>query len=122
MTKKKKRTATLRIRVSDDERQAIDHAAATVGVGPCTFARMATIKAAGRKPAPPRRRRPTADAVALAQWTATLAQIGTLLNALAAGRHNGATLSAVDADDIMAELRKLREAVMAEDISEDALP
>jgi len=48
-TKKKRKTRTLTIRVTPDQREAIDKAAAADGVTPTEFARTAAEKAAKRR-------------------------------------------------------------------------
>lgn len=115
---KLRRTAALRIRMTPDERRAITDAGAAVGLGPCTYTRMVVVKAVGRKPAPPGRRRADNYAVALARWTGALGQIGNLVNQCARVHNSGGAVSAVDLTEIVAELRKLRETVLAYDVSE----
>ena len=110
-----RRTANVRIRLTPDERAAVIAAGAGLGLGLSSFARMATVKAAGRKPAKPPRRKPDSYQRALAEWTAQLARIGSNLNqaARALNKGNSPELSLLEA--IRAELQALRETVLAFD-------
>lgn len=117
-----KRTAALRIRLTADEHRAITEAGEAAGLGVCTYARMVVVKAAGRKPAPPGRRKAHHVAAALARWTGALAQIGAAVNQLVQRHDDGAAKSSVDVAEIMTELRNLREAILAHDFSGDASP
>ncbi len=109
---KKPRTSALRIRVSTDERQAIERAADAVGLGPCTFSRMVVVRAVGLKPAPSPRRRPDAHATALARWTAQLNAIGVNLNQLARQHNSGLRVDPTLLGGLLAELRELRGVVL----------
>jgi hypothetical protein len=109
------RTSVIRIRVTDDERAAIVAVAQAIGLGPCSFARMTTVKAAGRKPAKPPRRKPDAYAHALAGWTAQLGWLGNNLNQCARILNNGGSVEPATFDSIRAELAQLREIILAFD-------
>lgn len=111
--KQKPRTSVIRIRVLPEERSAIDAAALLVGLGPCSFARMATVKAAGRKPMPAGRRKADLHAVALAKWTGELGRVGSLLNQLCKAHHVGFDIDPVDVTQVRDELAALRMAVLA---------
>lgn len=109
---KKLRTKALRIRLTPEEHDAIAAAGEMLGLGICTFARMAAIRAAGRKPAPPPRRHPEDHAVALARWTGQLAVIGNNLNQLAKAHNSGCTVDPGDLAGVRDELHQLRDAVL----------
>lgn len=109
---KKPRTSNVRIRLTADERAAIERAAATAGLGPSSFARMTVVKAAGRKPAKPPRRRPDAHMIALARWTGELADVGRNLNQLAKAHNSGGAVDSVRLQELAAEIRQLRESVL----------
>lgn len=109
---KKPRTKVLRIRVSADERLAIERAGDAVGLGPSTFSRMAAIRAAGLKPAPPPRRRPDEHAVALARWTGELNRIGVNMNQVARDHNSGVGVDPALVEDLRSELRQLRETIL----------
>ncbi len=110
-----KRTAVIRIRVTADERAAIIAAAEAIGLGPCSYARMTTVKAAGRKPAKPPRRKPDAYAHALASWTAQLGWVGNNLNQCARVLNGGGSIEPPALAAIQAELQQLREIILAFD-------
>ncbi|MEH2509483.1 hypothetical protein V1291_000837 [Nitrobacteraceae bacterium AZCC 1564] len=110
-----KRTSVIRIRVTPEEHAAIISAAETIGLGPCSFARMSAVKAAGRKPAKPPRRRPDAYAQALAGWTAQLGWLGNNLNQCARVLNSGGSVERAMLAGIRAELAQLREVVVAFD-------
>jgi hypothetical protein len=110
-----KRTANVRIRLTPDERGAVIAAGAALGLGLSSFARMATVKAAGRKPAKPPRRKPDEHQRALAQWTGQLGKIGNLLNQATRALNNGDSPELAVLAAIRAELQALRETVLAFD-------
>jgi hypothetical protein len=115
---KKLRTSALRIKVTPEEHAAITQAGLNRGLGICSYARMAVVAAAGLQPSPSPRRKPRADEVALARWTAALAAIGNLLNQLAKNHNSGFDVDAVDVAAVREELAKLREAVLNSQVSE----
>lgn len=108
----RRRGKTLRIRISDQEREAIDRAASASALGPSTFARMATVQAAGRKPAPPPRRRPDSHSVALGRWTGELSRIGGNLNQLAHAANTGSQVDAAALEALRVVILELRETVL----------
>src|SRR3546814_4916260 len=63
-TTKRSNTTTTTIRLTSEEAETVRSAAAARGIGPSTFARAATLRAAGRA-APPARRNRTDMAIAL---------------------------------------------------------
>jgi hypothetical protein len=109
------RTSILKFRLAEEERSAVIAAGVDLGLGPSSFARMATLKAAGRKPAAPPRRKPTVHAQALAQWTAALGRIGNNLNQCARILNSGGSVEPAALAGIRAELQQLREIVLAFD-------
>ncbi|WP_431017242.1 plasmid mobilization relaxosome protein MobC [Bradyrhizobium pachyrhizi] len=111
----KHRTSILKIRLNHEERLALVTAGERVGVGPSTFARMAAVSAAGRKPAKPPRRKPDAYRQALAGWTAQLGWIGNNLNQCARVLNGGGSVESSALASIQAELQRLREIVLAYD-------
>jgi hypothetical protein len=112
---KKRRTEALRIRVSRTERVAIDAAAEATGVGPCTWARVVVVAAVGQTPtpAPRRRRKPSQGARDLAKAIAEIARIGNNLNQVARCANSGFDVDPVLIEEATAELRQLREAIIA---------
>jgi hypothetical protein len=110
-----KRTANVRIRLTPDERAAVIAAGAALGLGLSSFARMAAVKAAGRKPAKPPRRKPDGYQRALAQWTAQLGRIGNLLNQATRALNTGDSPELPILAAIRAELQALREIVLSFD-------
>ncbi|MDA9452327.1 hypothetical protein XI01_37370 [Bradyrhizobium sp. CCBAU 21360] len=76
---------------------------------------MAALKAAGRKPAPPPRRRPNGYEQALAAWTAQLGRIGNNVNQCARVLNSGGSIDRSELSGIEEALRALREAVLAFD-------
>ena len=109
------RTSKLKICLTDEEHLALVDASARLSVGPSTFARMAAVKAAGRKPAPPPRRKPNGYEQALAAWTAQLGRIGNNVNQCARCLNSGGSIDRSELSGIEAELRGLREAILAFD-------
>jgi hypothetical protein len=109
------RTSVIRIRVTADEHAAIIAAAQAIGLGPCSFARMTTVKAAGRKPAKPPRRKSDAYAQALAGWTAQLGWLGNNLNQCARILNGGGSVEPAALAGIRTELQQLREVILAFD-------
>jgi hypothetical protein len=109
------RKSRLKISLTDEEHVALVDAGAALSVGPSTFARMAALKAAGRKPAPPRRRKPNGYEQALAAWTAQLGRIGNNVNQCARVLNSGGSIDRSELSRIEEALRELREAVLAFD-------
>jgi hypothetical protein len=109
------RTSKLKICLNDEERRALVDAGARLSVGPSTFARMAALRAAGRKPAPPPRRKPNGYEQALAAWTAQLSWIGSNVNQCARCLNSGGSIDRSELSGIEAQLRALRETILAFD-------
>jgi hypothetical protein len=112
---KTNRTTALRIRLTEAERTTITNSAEAIGLGVCSFARMAAVKAAGLKPSNPPRQKPGVYARALAEWTTALARIGNNLNQCARIANSGGELEYTALADIHTELQKLREIVLSFD-------
>ncbi|MBR0832021.1 MobC family plasmid mobilization relaxosome protein [Bradyrhizobium manausense] len=113
--KKRRRTEALRIRLSAEERDAVDAAAEAAGVGVCTFARVLVVNAVGKTPTPaPRpRRTPSEPARNLAKVIGEIARIGNNLNQLARAANTGFDLDPAIVTEATAELRRLRETIVA---------
>ena len=109
---RQRRTSALRVRLSVEERRLIETAAQVLNQGLCSFARVATIKAAGGIPTPPPKRPRDDLARALAGWTGQLARIGNLVNQIARAANVGAAVPTEFHDTIIHELRALRRAML----------
>jgi hypothetical protein len=117
---KQSRTSAMRIRLTPAEREKIDAAALVLALGPSSFARMATVKAAGGKAYAAPRRKADAHAIALAAWTSQLARIGKTVDELVKTRDAGFDVSQLDVTEIRTALSALREAVLAFNVNDDA--
>lgn len=113
--KKRRRTEALRIRLSAEERDGVDAAAGAAGVGVCTFARVLVVSAIGKTPtiAPRRRAAPSEAARDLAKVVGALGRIGNNLNQLARAANSGFDLDPAIVTEAIAELRRLRETIVA---------
>lgn len=109
---KKRKTEAVRIRLTPVEHESLSAAAASDGVGICTFARSAAIRAAGLIPSPAPKAKPDAHARALATWTGALGDVANLLNQLAKDHTSGFDAPQWAVDEARDELRKLRESVL----------
>lgn len=109
-TRKKEFTTTLRL--DADEREALRRAAEAAGVGPSTFARLATLRAAGRKAEPPHRRDP--KAVERAPILGELGRWGSNLNQLSRHAHQGGRVDAAALDELTAAVEILTKEIMAQ--------
>ena len=108
----RRKSATTTLRLTPEEAAAVRAAAAERGIGPSTFARMATLRAAGRKPAVPRRRRDHL-ALALGPLLGELGRIGGLLNQLARKANQGISIPPGELAALEAEAQRLTAAVLA---------
>lgn len=106
----RKRTTTTTLRFTPEERADVVAAATALGVGPSTFARVATLKAAGRKPAAVRRRDP--DAVDRARLLGELGHWGRNLNQLTRHAHRGGLVDPGELQALRAAVERLTLAVM----------
>jgi hypothetical protein len=102
---------TTTLRLNPDERAALDAAADAAGLGPCSYARKAVMRAVGRSVSV--RRRPDILARTIGQALGDLGRIGNLLNQLARHAHIGGHVPAQALDGCKAELTRLTAAVMA---------
>jgi hypothetical protein len=109
---KQNRTAAMRIRLTPSEREKVEAAALVLALGPSSFARMATVKAAGGKAYAAPRRKADAHALALAAWTSQLARIGKTVDELVKTRDAGFDVSQLDVTEIREALSSLRHVVL----------
>jgi hypothetical protein len=105
----------LRIRVTPEERRALDVAAKRAGVGPCSFARVAVMAALQLQPTPPptRRRQPTEAARSLSKFLGELGRIASNLNQCARHANSGLGVDHTIIEEVKSELCRLREAIIA---------
>lgn len=105
------KTTTTTLRLSPEERAALEDAAAAAGVGPSSFARQVVMAAVGRSVSVRRRRDPIAAAVA--PLLGELGRQGGLLNQLARYAHVGGRVDPDALAALRAEIERLTCAVMA---------
>lgn len=109
----RQKTTTTTIRFSPDERAAVTAAADAQGLGPSTFARLATLRAAGRTP-PVIRKRHDAIAGVIGPILGELGRIGSNVNQIARVANSTKNATAVAAAGCLrADLEKLTVAVLA---------
>lgn len=108
----RRKTTTTTLRLTPEERAALVSAAEAAGVGPSSFARVATLRAAGR-PATPGRKRRDVVAAALAPVLGELGRHGGLLNQLARHANSGGRVDPDRLDALRSEMERLTCAVMA---------
>lgn len=109
----RQKTVTTTIRLTPGERAAVVAAADAQGLGPSTFARVATLRAAGRTP-PAIRKRHDAIAGVIGPVLGELGRIGSNINQIAKVANSTGNATAFAATDSMrADIRKLLSAVMA---------
>lgn len=106
------KTTTTTLRLTPEERAALDAAAAAAGIGPSSFARQATLAAAGR-PATSVRRRRDAIASALAPVLGELGRHGSLLNQLTRHAHVGGRVDPGQLKALQGEIEQLTHAVLS---------
>lgn len=104
-------TTTTTLRLSAEERSALDAAAEAAGLGPSSYARRAVMRAVGR--AASVRRRPDGLAQAIGRALGDLGRIGNLLNQMARHAHVGGNVPAEALDRCGRELSRLTAAVLA---------
>jgi hypothetical protein len=107
------RTAALRIRLKAGEREVIGAAAARLGVGICTYSRMATLRAAGLADTLQKRRKPSDAQRLVAESLGQLARIGGNINQAVHNLNAGWDCDPEILRAATAELRALREAILA---------
>lgn len=104
-------TTTTTLRLTADERAALDAAAEASGLGPCSYARRAVMEAVGRTADV--RRRPDGLARAVTQALGDLGRVGNNLNQIARHVHQGGRVPAGALDSCRLELSRLTVAVMS---------
>jgi hypothetical protein len=112
---KRPRTTALRVRLTAQEREAIDAAAKKAGIGPCSYLRVIAVSAVDMSPTPPpaRRRAPSESAKYLAKFFAELGRIGNNLNQCARSGNAGFVINPQALEEIRDDLRQLRDAILA---------
>jgi len=113
---KLKRTSAVNIRLTDQERSSLEHAARLIGIGPSSFARMTVVQALGLTPAPapPPKRQSNKEARELTKFLGELARVGSNINQIARALNGGWDCDPDDLRRAAAELTKLRAAVLQE--------
>lgn len=111
-TETRKKIFTTTLRLDEDDREALRRAAEADGVGPSTFARLATLRAAGRKVEATRRRDPRA--AERAQILGELGHWGRNLNQLAKAANSGGRVDPVELRRLSAVVETLTKEVMAQ--------
>ncbi|WP_181167880.1 plasmid mobilization relaxosome protein MobC [Mesorhizobium sp. B2-4-19] len=104
-------TTTTTLRLSTDERAALDAAADAAGLGPSSYARQAVMRAVGR--AASVRRRPDGLAQAIGRALGDLGRIGNLLNQMARHAHVGGYVPAQALEGCRRELSCLTATILA---------
>jgi hypothetical protein len=113
----RQKTTTTTIRFTPDERAAVAAAADAQGLGPSTFARAATLRAAGRTP-PPIRKRHDAIAGVIGPVLGELGRIGNNLNQIAKVANSTGNATAIAAAGrLRADLERLTVAVLSLKVS-----
>jgi hypothetical protein len=102
---------TTTLRLTQDERVALDAAAEAAGLGPCSFARQAVMRAVGR--AAVVRRRPDGLAQTIGRVLGDLGRVGNVVNQLARHAHNGGRVSSEALHAVRTELAALTAAVLS---------
>ncbi len=109
----RQKTVTTTFRLTSDERAAVAAAADAQGLGPSTFARHATLKAADRTP-PAIRKRTDDVARVIGPVLGELGRIGSNINQIAKVANSTGNATAIAAaDSLRADIRKLLSAVLA---------
>lgn len=104
-------TTTTTLRLTPDERAALDVAAEASGLGPCSYARRAVMAAVSRDVTV--RRRPDGTAQALGRALGDLGRVGNVVNQLARYAHQGGRVPADALASVRLELTRLTAAVMS---------
>lgn len=104
-------TRTTTLRLTADERAALDAAAEASGLGPCSYARREVMRSVGRKAN--LRRRPDGLAQAVGRALGDLGRIGNNINQLAHHAHKGGRVPADALDGCRLELARLTVAVIS---------
>jgi hypothetical protein len=107
-SEKRARTMHLTVRLSPDERAAIDHAADRSGLTAGSYARQAVLGA----PAPRQVRRPPVERRELARLLGEIGHVGGNLNQIARGVNFGNGVDAWELRQTLAGLRLVRDAIL----------
>jgi hypothetical protein len=107
-TEKRARTSHLTIRLTPDERAAIDDAAGQAGLTSGSYARQAVMGA----PVPRQVRRPPVERRELARLLGELGKIGGNLNQLARAANSGVLVYQGEIDTALGGLREVRDALL----------
>jgi len=107
-SEKRVRTAHLTVRLSPEERAAIDEAADRAGLTPGSYARQVILGA----PAPRQVRRPPVERRELARLLGLFGNIGSNLNQIARAFNSGDEIDTVDLTRELIGLKAARDAVM----------
>jgi len=111
-TEKRQKTTTTTLRLTPAERAVVVAAAEASGLGPSSFARLATLQAAGG-PAPNIRRKPDALRQDLARILGELGRIGSNVNQVArVANSTGDIASMVAVDSLRSQLNELTQAIL----------
>ena len=108
-TEKRVRDYILPVRLSQDERAAIDAAAERAGLTVGSYARQVLLGA----PAPRQVRRPPVERRELVRLLGELGKIGGNLNQLAKSVHSGIVVYTGEIDTVIASLLEVRNAILA---------
>jgi hypothetical protein len=108
-SEKRIRDQHLTVRLSADERTAVDTAAERAGLTPGSYARQTLLGA----PAPRQVRRPPVERRELVRLLGELGKIGGNLNQLAKAVNSGALVYGGEIDAELGGLRELRKAILA---------
>src|SRR3546814_10327844 len=108
---KRSSTTTTTLRLTFEEAEAVRAAAAARGVGPSTFARVATLRAAGRA-SPPVSRHRTDLAIEIAGAMNSLCRIGRNLDQLVHLAKEDSVIRSADVHDLRSSVDRLARAVL----------
>jgi hypothetical protein len=108
-TEKRVRNRHITVRLSADERSAVDAAAERAGLTPGSYARQLLLGA----PAPRQVRRPPVERKELARLLAELGKIGGNLNQLAKAANSGVVVYSGEIDAAIDSLLEVRNAILA---------
>jgi Bacterial mobilisation protein (MobC) len=107
-TEKRVRKGSITVRLSDEERTAVDAAADRAGLTPGSYARQAMLGA----PAPRQVRRPPVERKELARLLGEVGKIGSNLNQLTKAVHTGIVPYGNEIEAALGGLQDVRTAIM----------
>jgi hypothetical protein len=107
-TEKRVRKGSITVRLSEDERTAVDAAADRAGLTPGSYARQAMLGA----PAPRQVRRPPVERKELARLLGEVGKIGSNLNQLTKAVHTGVLVYGGELDAALAGVLEVRVAIL----------